>query len=77
MTQEEADKLAKIFRTVDSSCAVCIMDICDEASSADLGFVWRLVEGDSRLGEVIAYIAGTEPPEVLINGTSGYDGEPA
>lgn len=41
MTLDEAEKLAKIFLTVDGGCSSCIAGVCEEATTAGLGFTWN------------------------------------
>lgn len=49
MTQEEADKVAKIIRTADGGCPVCVGSLCERATAAGLGF--RFEETGERVAE--------------------------
>ncbi len=44
MTLEEAQKLAKVFETVDGGCSVCVRSICTEANLQQFGFIWSVPE---------------------------------
>ena len=65
MTHEEADKLAKIFETVDGgSCVSCMNRICREANKVRLGFYW-LLEGADTWEPIITAHEGDAPEETL------------
>jgi hypothetical protein len=46
MTREEAEKLARIFGTVDHGCSVCIKRVCLEANVAGLGWFFDTQDED-------------------------------
>lgn len=40
MTQEEADKIARVIGTADGGCDTCVGDLVELLNGADLGFQW-------------------------------------
>ncbi len=45
MTQDEADAVAAIIQRADGGCSSCVSHLCDLATQAEFGFVFK-IEGD-------------------------------
>jgi len=45
VTQEEADKLARVISTADGGCYACVTDLCRRMTAAGLGFSFQIFAG--------------------------------
>lgn len=47
MTQQEADKIARVLSTADGGCSNCVVNLCEEINKEKLGFRFGMT-GEKR-----------------------------
>lgn len=67
MTQEEADKIARVVRTADKGCGVCVRNLVERLNDAALGFVFSIPDDDPTVEETVQSGWSNDPEDVDIN----------